>query len=94
MQLRPATAKRVDESERSLKTMSLQLNQLARADSLGKSLMLGKAEGKRRRGQQSLQRLDGVTYSTDVNLSTFWETAEDREAWGAAVTGSQGSGTT
>ena len=51
---------------------------MQRADSLEKTLMLGKIEGKRRRGRQKLRWMDGITDSTDMRLSKFWETAEDR----------------
>ena len=58
---------------------------LPRADSLGKSLMLGKIEGKRRRGWQSLRSLDSITDLMDMNLSKLQEIVEDRGAWCAAV---------
>ena len=58
------------------------------ADSLEKSLKLGKIEGRRRSGHQRMRWLDGVTYAKDMNLGKFWAMMSDREAWHAAVHGS------
>ena len=60
---------------------------MRREDSLEKTLMLGKCEGKRRRGRQRMRLLDSVTEATNMNLTKLWEAGEDRSAWRAVVHG-------